>query len=84
LVSNDFVNEFDTRLKPFVTNKKIQCEVIGLDENDPNHWIDKVEPKWSGSIPFTVIYDKSGKKASFHNGQLSYEELEKMVLNVLK
>lgn len=84
LVSNDFVNEFDTRLKPFVLNKKLQCEVIGLNEPDPNQWLDKVEAKWSGAIPFTIIYDKNGKKASSHNGQMNYEELEKMLLKTLK
>lgn len=79
LVSNDFTSEFETRLTPFVRQKKMKCEVVGLNESDPNKWINEIDPEWSGSLPFTIVYDKNGKKVAVHNGSLNYDELEKMV-----
>src|SRR6185369_10613606 len=42
------------KVRKFVTRKKIQSEVLILDERDPNSWIDKLEKSWSGAIPATL------------------------------
>ena len=77
LVSLDFADEMDTRLVPFLLKNNIQSKVILLDESNPNTFIDKVSPQWSGAIPATVIY--KGKYNSFYEKSFVYEELESIV-----
>ena len=60
-VSLDFTETKETKLKPFLEERKIKSRVIILDDPDSNTWIDKVYPKWSGSIPFTIIFDKENR-----------------------
>lgn len=79
LVSLDFKRQFETRLIPFVTENKIQSEVLLLDEPDHNLWIDKVDPSWNGSIPATLILDNKNKKRNFYEQEFTYEELIKVV-----
>ncbi len=55
LVSMDFPNQVSKRLIPFLEKNDIQSHVILLDAPDPNSWIDRVSPQWSGTIPATVI-----------------------------
>jgi thiol-disulfide isomerase/thioredoxin len=56
LVSLDFPNQINSRLLPFVEENHLKPKVILLDDPRQNEWIDKVDPQWSGSLPFTIIY----------------------------
>jgi thiol-disulfide isomerase/thioredoxin len=64
LVSLDFPEDIETKLKPFLKKKGITTKVVLLDDPDANSWIDKIDPNWSGAIPFTIIFNH--KKRSFH------------------
>ncbi|WCO03159.1 TlpA disulfide reductase family protein [Psychroserpens ponticola] len=64
LVSLDFPEDVETKLKPFLKKKGITSKVILLDDPDSNSWIDKIDPNWSGAIPFTIIFNS--KNRSFH------------------
>lgn len=64
LVSLDFPKDIETKLKPFLKKKGITSEVVLLNDPDTNSWIDKIDPSWSGAIPFTIIFDN--KNRSFH------------------
>src|SRR5665213_2095598 len=55
LVSNDFKNEIQTKLIPFIEKRKIKTEVLFLDETNDNEWIPKVDKQWQGNIPATLI-----------------------------
>jgi thiol-disulfide isomerase/thioredoxin len=50
-------------------------------ESDPK-FIDGIEPKWSGALPATMVYDARGKLRDFREGKGTYAEFEKMVLEV--
>jgi len=63
----------------FVKRKKIKQEVIVLDAQDGNKWIDLINPKWSGAIPTTLIVNKKGNYVAFHTGSLDYEALLTLV-----
>ena len=79
LVSVDFSDELESRLAPFVKSKGLECEVILLDESNPNEWIDKVNKDWSGSIPVTLIFDKKSGFTKFHAGEFTPDELKKYI-----
>jgi thiol-disulfide isomerase/thioredoxin len=55
LVSLDFPKDIETKLKPFLKERNITSKVVILDDPNSNSWIDKVDPSWSGALPFTII-----------------------------
>jgi thiol-disulfide isomerase/thioredoxin len=78
LVSLDFEKQIESRLIPFLNKKKIQSDVVLLLDGKESAWIDKVDPRWSGAIPITIIYKydrRIFKEKSFH----STEELIKLI-----
>lgn len=74
LISLDFPNQYDSKLKPFLKKHNIKSKVIALNDTDMNTWIPKVNENWSGSIPATIIYNKN--KKDFYEQSFTYEELE--------
>lgn len=74
LISLDFPKQYDSKLKPFIVEKKLQSKVVVLNDVDSNSWIPKVDENWSGAIPATLIYNKN--KRQFYEQSFNYEELE--------
>ncbi|MDO7875930.1 hypothetical protein Q5H93_14395 [Hymenobacter sp. ASUV-10] len=55
--------------------RQLKSEVVLLNESDPNTWLDKVDAKWSGALPFTLIFNnKTGQRSAFEQ-ELSAAEL---------
>lgn len=81
LVSLDIPSKVESNLIPFMIKKKLQSQVILLDDPDYNSWIEKVDKDWSGSIPATVIYNKNNRK--FYEQTFTYETLEKELLTFI-
>lgn len=81
LVSLDFPDQKE-RLENFITTRKIQSEVLLLDDPDANSWIDKVDESWSGAIPATIIYNK--QKRNFYERSFTFQELENEIVKFLK
>ena len=73
LVSVDFASDLE-RVNTFVNKKQVKSPVYLLNAGNPNDWIDKVDPTWTGAVPATVCY-KSGKKVFFKEGEFSQTEL---------
>lgn len=82
LVSLDFPNQIDDVLLPFIQKEKLKSEVILLDDPDQNNWIPKIDEKWSGSIPATLIYNKNSRE--FYEQSFTYTELKQKLENFLK
>ncbi|QXP70022.1 TlpA family protein disulfide reductase [Polaribacter sp. R2A056_3_33] len=81
LVSLDFSDDLETKVKPFLKRKGIISNVVLLDDPDANSWIDKIDPNWSGSIPFTIIFNN--KKRTFHERMFeSTEDLENEIKKI--
>lgn len=79
LVSLDDAKSFDTKVKEFVVNNKLDTDVYLLDDNKRmNEWIPAFDSTWTGSIPATIFY-KNGKKIAFKEGRLSKQELESII-----
>ncbi|EDM43975.1 thioredoxin-like protein [unidentified eubacterium SCB49] len=78
LVSMDFPEDIDTKLIPFLDKKGINAKVVLLDAPDANSWIDKVNPNWSGSIPYTIIFNN--KNRSYH--ERAFENLKDLETEV--
>ena len=81
-VSLDYADKVDSKVKPFLTKKKIQSPVYLIDDLDYNKWIEKVDPRWSGAIPATVFVSPAGKRY-FYEKEFEKEELNNLVKTLL-
>ncbi|MFZ9977130.1 MAG: TlpA disulfide reductase family protein [Candidatus Kapaibacteriota bacterium] len=84
LVSLDSPSELDRVLLPFIKKKNITSEILLLDESNPNSWIDKIEKKWTGSLPATIIQHNRTKKRLFFEQQLEKEQLFTTIQSLLE
>ena len=80
LVSLDFRNQVQDKLIPFIRDKMIRSDVVVLDDPDANSWIDKVDPRWSGAIPATLIYHGE-EKLFFPEGFENYQTVKEIISN---
>ena len=82
LISMDFPEDIEPKLKPFLKKHNINTKVVLLDDPDSNSWIDKVDPNWSGAIPFTIIFNN--KNRSFHERDFkSLQDLEDVIYQTI-
>lgn len=80
LMSLDASSEGE-KVVQFLNKKKVQTETHLFTEQDPNIWINALEPSWQGSIPATFLYRK-GSKLSFQEGSFeSKKELASFIQN---
>jgi hypothetical protein len=70
------------KVNRFVTRKKIKSRVLLLTENDPNSWIDKIDKRWSGALPATLVVNRKTGKRELTQGELGEGELEKLIAKV--
>jgi thiol-disulfide isomerase/thioredoxin len=66
----------------FMARKKLQSQVLLLDEKDPNAWIEKIEKTWSGAIPATIIVNGKTGQRIFVEKELHEGDLEKLIAQV--
>jgi thiol-disulfide isomerase/thioredoxin len=84
LVSMDYASQLDKKVKPFVAKRGLKSEVVLLNEPDPNSWMDKVDSKWTGAIPFTILVNSAKKKRATFEQELTAAELNKQVQAFVK
>jgi thiol-disulfide isomerase/thioredoxin len=51
---------------------------------DDGEFIDAVEKSWGGELPFSVLYDRTGKKARVLSGPRTEKDFEKEIRAFLK
>lgn len=81
LVSLDFPDHLD-KVKAFVEKKGLKSQILHLHETDYNSYMRKVHKDWSGAIPATLFVDEWGK-TSFHEGELTKEQLAEKINSYL-
>ena len=74
LVSLDFKKDYIRKLQPLVRKKKLEDNVVVLEDNDANFWINDIDPTWGGAIPATLVY--KGKERTFY--EKSFHELNEL------
>ena len=63
----------------FIDKKKILSEVLILDESNPNEWIDKVDSRWTGALPATLVVNNKTGKRKFVQEMLTKESLDELI-----
>lgn len=70
------------KIYKFVERKKIQSQVLILDEKDPNSWIEKIEKNWSGALPATIVINGKTGQRKFVEKELHEGDLEKLIAEI--
>ena len=82
-ISTDFasqkaaVEKFLAEKRPAFPNYRKKS---GGDDQD---FIEAVDPQWGGELPFSVLYDRSGKKLKSFSGKLPIAATEKEIRKLL-
>jgi thiol-disulfide isomerase/thioredoxin len=85
LVSMDYDLDPDpSKVKKFMTKKKILSDVVILAEENPNDWIEKIDKSWTGALPSTLVVNPNSGKRKFVQGELKEGDLEKFIAEVSK
>lgn len=68
----------------FLKKMKVMGTFYIKQTEDDELFINAVNPKWSGALPTTLIYDPSGRLVEMNVEQLNFFELEKIVKPLLR
>lgn len=74
-VSLDDVSEIGTEVPKFLKEMKATMPTVLLNVPDPEPAIKAVDANWTGQLPATFLYDRSGKVVFRHFGKIKPEEL---------
>ncbi|MDX2048643.1 MAG: TlpA disulfide reductase family protein [Chitinophagaceae bacterium] len=76
LVSLDFQNDYPKKIAEFAKKNNYDAEIVWLDETDADYFCPKIDSRWSGAIPSTLIYHHQSGYRFFREGQIREERLE--------
>ncbi len=82
LVSLDFPDTYDSKLKPFIKKHDLKSKIVAFDDTDQNRWIPAINENWSGALPATIIY--KGDQRKFYEKSFTQNELETELKPFLK
>ena len=83
-VSIDFPKDLSKVEKFLAANRPDFPNYMKRSGGDDQDFIDAVDPKWGGELPFTVVYARDGKKARVLAGKQTYASFEKAVTDLLR
>jgi thiol-disulfide isomerase/thioredoxin len=81
LVSADFDDQLGD-VRRFLAQHEVRMPTY-LKTGKDMEFIDGLNPKWSGALPATLVYDTQGKQVRFWEGRADYAKFEAAVLEVL-
>jgi thiol-disulfide isomerase/thioredoxin len=67
----------------FLDKNKVPAPAYAKRAKDDDKFINLVDPKWSGALPASFLYDKSGRKVKAFFGEIKLAELEAAVQKLL-
>lgn len=79
LVSMDFKDDYQKKVSKFISKKKLEHEVVWLNESNANEFIPKINNEWQGSIPATLLYFKKRSYVKFIEGAIKSTQLSVLI-----
>lgn len=80
-VSADFAEDVPAA-KTFLAEQGVSAPTY-LKTGDDMQFIDTLDPRWSGALPGSFLYDSSGRLVRFWEGKASEDSLRARILPVL-
>lgn len=82
-VSTDFLKQLPAVEAFLVKNRPSFPNYHRKSGGDDQDFINAVDSKWGGELPFSVLYGRDGNRVKTLSGKSSYADLEREVLKVL-
>lgn len=67
----------------FLDKTRVPAPVYIKRAKDDDKFINSLDPKWSGALPATFLYDRQGRKLKSYFGEVDLKQLEADVLKLL-
>lgn len=83
-VSLDDASELKTGVPKFLSTMKAVMPAYWLSANDPEPAINAIDPKWSGNLPATFLYNEKGEVVFKHFGRINAAELRAAIDKAVK
>jgi thiol-disulfide isomerase/thioredoxin len=82
LVSADFENELPV-VKRFLARQGVTFPTYFKAQKDME-FINGLEPRWSGALPATLLYDSTGRLRDFWEGKATYAMFRQKVESIME
>lgn len=82
-VSTDFPKERAAVEKFLVQRRPSFPSYLKKSGGDDEDFIDAVDSSWGGELPFSVLYDRAGRKVRVYSGSLPLRAAEKEIRKLL-
>ena len=83
-VSLDDVSDIKTEVPKFLVAMKATMPAYLLDVSDPEPAIKLMDPRWSGALPATFLYNEKGEEVFKHYGRVDPAELRAAIEKLVK
>lgn len=81
-VSTDFAKQ-RAAVETFLAEQRPSFPNYRKKSGGDEDFIEAVDPTWGGELPFSVLYDRSGKKVRVYSGSLPLAAAEKEIRKLL-
>lgn len=78
LVSFDFKDDYQQKLPAFIKKKNPLPEIVWFSETNANEFIPKIDNRWSGALPATMVLRK-GHKTQFVESTITTMQVQEMI-----
>ncbi len=76
LVSLDLAAFYPNRIEAFTKKNNFNSQIVWLNETNADHFCPKIDKRWSGAIPATLIINNKTGYKKFVEEQMKPEEFE--------
>jgi thiol-disulfide isomerase/thioredoxin len=84
LVSLDLPDYYPSKIKSFVNLRNFSAPVVWLNETNADYFCPKIDHKWSGAIPATLMVNNKTRYRKFYEQQLTRLEFEQELQHLNK
>jgi hypothetical protein len=75
--------EHKAAAEKFIQMFRVEGPAYLKQADDDDHFINAIDPKWSGALPALFLYDKAGHKVRSYIGETDMPALERAIQKLL-
>jgi len=75
--------EQESQARSFLDRNKVPAPAYVKRAKDDDKFINSIDPKWSGALPYTLLFDRTGKRVKVWYGEIPLTELDAALAKLL-
>jgi len=83
LVSLDMASAYPKEISLFAQQRSFTSDIVWLNETDADYFCDRIDKKWSGAIPATIMVNAATGYRKFYEQEFKEEEFELELVKAL-